>query len=221
MLCDGAQQIHRVGTDEAIGRHLQLRAAPRIVLRPGHETPHSLTDYDWLQFHASRQTSRRSTSGARRLRRHSRLCVPASCSCSSFTLRAMPSLVVGFSSASSRGRWASPGGRLGQVTVRTISRPCASEFPAIDMGRSVQAKIRPSAASSSASPSSFPQDQWIPAPSDFSSNIVQGKGHDADSGAGQALWHEVRERLELLAAQAVGSGPLLVPRSMGLASGSP
>jgi putative restriction endonuclease len=53
----------------------------------------------------------------------------------------------------------------------------------------------------------FPQDQWIPAPADFSSNIVQGKGYDADTSTGLSLWHEVRERLELQAAQAVNSGP--------------
>jgi putative restriction endonuclease len=53
----------------------------------------------------------------------------------------------------------------------------------------------------------FPQDQWIPAPTDFSSNIVQGKGYEVDRGVGQSLWRQVRERLEAQAVEMVSPGP--------------
>jgi putative restriction endonuclease len=51
------------------------------------------------------------------------------------------------------------------------------------------------------------QEQWIPAPTDFSSNIVQGKGYDVEGGTGRLLWQEVRERLEAQAAQTAAPGP--------------
>lgn len=42
----------------------------------------------------------------------------------------------------------------------------------------------------------FPPDQWIRCPSDFSANIVRGKGYDATVGVGKHPWGEVRDRLQ-------------------------
>jgi putative restriction endonuclease len=47
-----------------------------------------------------------------------------------------------------------------------------------------------------AEPFFFPEDLWIPVPSDFSLNIVRGKGYDTEESAGWNLWAEVVERLE-------------------------
>ena len=44
----------------------------------------------------------------------------------------------------------------------------------------------------------FREGEWIPVPSDFSLNIVQGKGYDTEDGAnGKALWDEVTQRLAI------------------------
>ena len=40
----------------------------------------------------------------------------------------------------------------------------------------------------------WPQELWIPVPSDWKKNIVTGKGSSVDSAAGMALWSEVRAR---------------------------
>lgn len=52
----------------------------------------------------------------------------------------------------------------------------------------------------------FPEDMWIPMPPDFAINIVTGKGYSTDDAAGRALWTEVTERLQLLAASRVDAG---------------
>ena len=41
----------------------------------------------------------------------------------------------------------------------------------------------------------FPEAEWIPAPSDFSLNIVSGKGYGTDSEIGNQLWQDVTARL--------------------------
>jgi putative restriction endonuclease len=41
----------------------------------------------------------------------------------------------------------------------------------------------------------FPEDQWIPAPSDWVPNIVQGRGYDLTRDTGLALWSQLRLRL--------------------------
>lgn len=41
----------------------------------------------------------------------------------------------------------------------------------------------------------FPRDLWIPAPDDFSLNIVQGKTYDLTIGTGLRLWEQVQDRL--------------------------
>ena len=46
----------------------------------------------------------------------------------------------------------------------------------------------------------FPQELWIPIPSDFSLNIVRGKGYDTEDSAGETLWRAVVERLALCSA---------------------
>ena len=40
----------------------------------------------------------------------------------------------------------------------------------------------------------WPQIDWIPAPEDFSRNIVQGKGYDLASSGGNRLWQQVMGR---------------------------
>jgi putative restriction endonuclease len=42
----------------------------------------------------------------------------------------------------------------------------------------------------------FPEKEWIPAPANFSGNIVQGKGYSTDEEYGRRLWYEVSFRLE-------------------------
>ena len=46
-----------------------------------------------------------------------------------------------------------------------------------------------------AEPFFFPQDLWISVPSDFSLNIVRGKGYDTEEPNGETLWMQVVERL--------------------------
>ncbi len=40
------------------------------------------------------------------------------------------------------------------------------------------------------------RESWIPIPSDFSLNIVQGKGYDLDVGTGRELWSALEARLQ-------------------------
>ncbi|HQM64454.1 MAG TPA: HNH endonuclease [Acidobacteriota bacterium] len=47
----------------------------------------------------------------------------------------------------------------------------------------------------------FDEKDWIPAPGDFTRNIVSGKGYETDRGTGAALWAEVRQRLERIQAE--------------------
>lgn len=42
----------------------------------------------------------------------------------------------------------------------------------------------------------FEERDWIPAPPDWSGEIVQGKGYDLNAGVGLALWNQLRIRLE-------------------------
>ena len=55
----------------------------------------------------------------------------------------------------------------------------------------------------------FPRADWIPVPSDWSPNIVQGKGYDTAEGIGRVLWREVEQRLQTMPAPAgrVANGP--------------
>lgn len=55
----------------------------------------------------------------------------------------------------------------------------------------------------------FEREDWIPVPDDWSKNIVQGKGYDARSGYGAALWDEVQLRLmaRRAAERGIGDAP--------------
>ncbi|HUP23109.1 MAG TPA: HNH endonuclease [Thermoanaerobaculia bacterium] len=60
----------------------------------------------------------------------------------------------------------------------------------------------------------FRRDEWIPAPSDWHKNLVQGRAYDLTSGEGARLWAQVTERLALRSASLVAEvtdSPLLVP----------
>jgi putative restriction endonuclease len=59
-----------------------------------------------------------------------------------------------------------------------------------------------------AEPFFWPQELWIPQPSDFHGQIVRGKGYDLSVGTGADLWREVVLRLEATGAVAA-SEPLL------------
>ncbi len=51
-----------------------------------------------------------------------------------------------------------------------------------------------------AEPFFWSTDMWIPSPSDFKSQTVQGKGYEAETGIGRELWAKVEQRLRLLPA---------------------
>jgi putative restriction endonuclease len=52
-----------------------------------------------------------------------------------------------------------------------------------------------------AQPFFFDDDEFLPAPSDWSRNTVVGKGYDLTHGVGRALWQAVQERLALRGAR--------------------
>jgi len=69
----------------------------------------------------------------------------------------------------------------------------------------------------------LPRSDWIPVPSDFSLNIVQGKTYDLDSGTGKELWDTVQMRARSRPAvqfqvgdgQVTWSNPVLVRQRLG------
>ena len=44
----------------------------------------------------------------------------------------------------------------------------------------------------------FGDEDWIPAPADWSPNIVRGKSYDLSQGEGRALWEQVEQRLSAM-----------------------
>ncbi|USU03899.1 HNH endonuclease [Sphingomonadaceae bacterium OTU29LAMAA1] len=62
---------------------------------------------------------------------------------------------------------------------------------------------------------------WIPVPADWHSNIVVGKGYDANSDEGLQLWHAVQERLAMTPAAPVPANgarygaPMLMRQRLG------
>jgi len=56
----------------------------------------------------------------------------------------------------------------------------------------------------------FEENDWIPAPADFSKYVQQGKGYRTDEEFGRRLWYEVRARLERKAAQLIEPGPAII-----------
>jgi putative restriction endonuclease len=67
----------------------------------------------------------------------------------------------------------------------------------------------------------FERSKWIPAPSDFAKNIVQGKTYDLTTGVGTELWSAVQERLQASAVPvyadegSVYGDPILVKQRLG------
>jgi HNH endonuclease len=72
-----------------------------------------------------------------------------------------------------------------------------------------------------AEPFFSPENERIPVPPDFSLNIVQGKGYDTGSVAGQALWAAVSERLAQRAAASLNPGPATIAAAEGARYGQP
>jgi putative restriction endonuclease len=58
-----------------------------------------------------------------------------------------------------------------------------------------------------AQPFFLPEELWIPEPTDWKGNIVQGRTYDEDEEVGRAVWQAVRQRLE--AVHAVESRELI------------
>lgn len=67
----------------------------------------------------------------------------------------------------------------------------------------------------------FGEPDWIPAPPDFSLNIVAGKGYDMLTGTGLVLWEQVAARLELLARKDTTVGPATIAASQHARYGKP
>src|SRR4051794_38979696 len=67
----------------------------------------------------------------------------------------------------------------------------------------------------------FPEDLWIPVPSDFSLNIVSGKGYSTQDGIGQTLWAEVTERLQAVSGTRIEVGNATIAAIEGRRYGDP
>jgi putative restriction endonuclease len=62
-----------------------------------------------------------------------------------------------------------------------------------------------------AEPFFFSETNWIPIPSDFNLNIVQGKGYSSqDASTGEALWRAVTEKLSMDANTNFNPGPATI-----------
>jgi putative restriction endonuclease len=61
-----------------------------------------------------------------------------------------------------------------------------------------------------AEPFFWPKNKWIPIPSDFSLNSVQGKGYDSEIGEGRKLWDSVCERLKETAPEKIDLSPATI-----------
>jgi putative restriction endonuclease len=73
-----------------------------------------------------------------------------------------------------------------------------------------------------AEPFFFSEAEWIPVPSDFSLNIVQGKGYDSEDGTtGKALWGAVTERLAARATENLDHGPATIAAVQSIRYGEP
>jgi len=73
-----------------------------------------------------------------------------------------------------------------------------------------------------AEPFFFEEAKWIPVPSDFSLNIVQGKGYDSEQGIGKELWDTVTERLAATSAPTLDrAGPATLAAVESVRYGQP
>ena len=53
----------------------------------------------------------------------------------------------------------------------------------------------------------FPDDLWIPSPSEFRRGIVQGKNFETDSETGRWLWNQVTARLPVITRRPISRRP--------------
>ena len=67
----------------------------------------------------------------------------------------------------------------------------------------------------------FPEDQWIPVPSNFALNIVSGKGYSTEEQTGRALWAQVTERLKIFAISRIDPGTATIAAVEGPRYGDP
>jgi|SRR5271166_26867 len=67
----------------------------------------------------------------------------------------------------------------------------------------------------------FAEKDWIPTPSDFSLNVVVGKGYDTGSETGQLLWQQVSQRLQAIRILSQDAGPALTAAADAARFGSP
>ena len=73
-----------------------------------------------------------------------------------------------------------------------------------------------------AEPFFLAEDEWIPVPSDFSPNIVQGKGYDDNDGfTGESVWTAIRERLAIRTEASTDPGPATIVAVEGARYGQP
>src|SRR5947207_12138348 len=73
-----------------------------------------------------------------------------------------------------------------------------------------------------AEPFFFKETEWISVPSDFSLNIVQGKGYDSEDGTtGKALWGAITERLATRATANLDPGPATIAAVQSIRYGDP
>jgi putative restriction endonuclease len=61
----------------------------------------------------------------------------------------------------------------------------------------------------------WPESQWIPVPSDWKINIVQGKTYDLSSGLGLNLFKDVHNRLSILAVSGTSSPSIVTEERFG------
>jgi putative restriction endonuclease len=66
-----------------------------------------------------------------------------------------------------------------------------------------------------AEPFFFQEQDWIPTPSDFSLNIVQGKRYDSEASVGRDLWAAVTQSLAGRATAKIDSGPATIAAIQG------
>ena len=72
-----------------------------------------------------------------------------------------------------------------------------------------------------AEPFFWSEDLWIPSPSDFKLNTVQGKGYDSETGVGRDLWLAVSERLKLANPQNLQPGTATIAAIQSSGFGKP
>lgn len=67
----------------------------------------------------------------------------------------------------------------------------------------------------------FPDQEWIPCPSDFALNTVQGKTYSTETSRGRDLWVAIGDRLARRVGSLVSDGPATIAASEGSRYGKP